>query len=367
MKRLLTEASAYAKLEEFFLNNPTPFVLYGTGTSCAVDVGYGMNALKTHLLSKIPEADISQLQRQEWNKVESALRRGSDLEMAMNYVQDDSLERIIVQSTAELLISLDKTYALKIMDGSCLWPAISLFQKLVDGLQGGDRTLHVATPNYDMLAEYAFEASNIPYVTGFVGGICRRLDWISAGQVVTCVEKTVQGKKVSNTQKPIKHLRLYKVHGSLNTFILKDTIVENNLWVYNPPDSVERSMITPGTTKYKKLHKHRPELLGQYDKAIEKHNAFLFVGFGFNDNQLITGAIKNKLKEQKCQALIITRDCNERIKGLMNDCENVWLVCKHPDKNNQGTGIFNKRYDRPYCNDRKLWDPMEFTKKILGG
>jgi hypothetical protein len=310
MKQKLTKASAYRKLAEFFLHNPTPFVLYGTGMSCAVDAGYGMNALKDYLLSKIPAADLPQLQQQEWNKVELALGKGLDLETAMNCVQDDSLARTIVQNTAELLISLDKKCAPKIMDRSYTWPAISLFQKLVNGLQGGDHALHVATPNYDMLAEYAFEATDIPYVTGFVGGICRRLNWNSAVQTATCVEKTVQGKKVSNTQKPIKHLRLYKVHGSLNTFILKDTIVENNLWAYDPPDSVERSMITPGTTKYKELHKHRPELLGQYDNAIEKHNAFLFIGFGFNDNQLM-GAIKKKLKEQKCQALIITRDCNE--------------------------------------------------------
>jgi hypothetical protein len=367
MTESLTEADAYAKLADFFLSNPTPFVLYGTGTSCAVDVGYGMNALRNHLLSKIPTLDLPPLQQQEWNRVESALRNGSDLEMAMNWVQDDSLARTIVQSTAELLITLDKTYAPKIMDGSCSLPAISLFQSLVDGLQGGDHTLHVATPNYDMLAEYAFEANDIPYVTGFVGGICRHLDWVSADHVATCIEATVQGKKVSNTQKSIKHLRLYKVHGSLNTFMLKHAVVENNLWAYDPPDFVERSMITPGTTKYKKLHEHRPELLGQYDYAIEKHNAFLFVGFGFNDNQLITEAIKKKLKEQKCHALIITRDCNERIESLMKDCENLWLVCKHSDENSQGTRIFNKCYGWLYCNDRKLWDPMEFTERILGG
>jgi hypothetical protein len=51
----------------------------------------------------------------------------------------------------------------------------------------------------------------------------------------------------------------------------------------------------------------------------------------------------------------------------MKDCENLWFICKQPEENNQGTRIFNKCYGWLACNDRKLWDPMEFTKKILGG
>ena len=364
MSIVLTEQIAYKALQNFFQQKP--FVLFGTGTSCAVDTSFGMDALKNYLLSEVPKNSLAGSQQGQWDCVVDNLINGSDLESAMNDVQDENLTKIIIGSTATFVAGLDREYGVKIVLGDTDWPALTLFERLVVGLPETDRVLHVATPNYDLLAEYAFEKAGIPYITGFTGGIIRRMDWKQAKRSMTYDEYS-SGRNGKHMRKNKKHIRLYKVHGSLNTFGMDCAIVENNAWIYDTA-KLERIMITPGTAKYERLHKYRPELLGEHDLAVEKHDAFLFIGFGFNDSQLTNNAIKRKLKEQKCHGLIITRDSNPRIEAYLEECENLWLVCRNPDGGCNGSRIFNSRYqDWLLINDKQLWDASVFTKEILGG
>ena len=127
--QILTKEIAYSKLQAFF--NDKPMVFFGTEISCAVDERFDITTLEDY----------------------------------------NNQERIqsMTQITAE--------YGVKFLKDEIKWPAIELFKRLVKGLPETDRKLHVATPNYDLLAEYAFEQAKIPYLTGFIGGICRRLDW----------------------------------------------------------------------------------------------------------------------------------------------------------------------------------------------
>lgn len=365
MSDTLTKIIAFKALTDFFQKNK-PFVLFGTGTSCAVDINFGMGALREYLLKKIPGNSLTFEQLAQWDLVVAALVTNNDLESAMNMVTDDVLTQLIVQLTGELVSTLDNRYSNKILFGDVQWPASKLIKNLVTGLPETDRKLHIATPNYDLLAEYAFERANIPYITGYVGGVCRQVDWKQAEQSMMYIDKTItKGKSVSKCK---KHIRLYKVHGSLNTFKLNNTPVENNSWMYGVPDGVERLMITPGTLKYEKLHENRLELLGQFDQAMANHDAFLFIGFGFNDSQLSNSTIRQKLVDQKCHGLIITRDTNSRIEQIINESDNLWLVCKHQDNGNDGTRIYNKQYaDWLYLDDIKLWDSEVFANNILGG
>ena len=366
MSQVLTKQIAYNSLQKFFQQNP--FVLFGTGTSCAVDTCFGMGALTEYLMFDIPTNELSDAQRKQWDLVVHNLSSGFDLESAMNDVQDDILTKIIIESTATFVAMHDREYGLKILLGDKDWPALVLFERLVEGLPEIDPVLHVATPNYDLLAEYAFEKARIRYTTGFTGGIIRRMDWKEAKRSMTYDESVPYGRKTFKRMKKIKkHIRLYKVHGSLNTFAMGSAIVENNAWIYDPA-RLERIMITPGMVKYERLHQYRPELLGEYDRAVEKHNTFLFIGFGFNDSQLTNNAIKKRLKDQKCYGLIITRDSNPRIESYIKECENLWLVCSDPDNGGNGSRIFNSLYeDWLLIDDKKLWDPDFFTKEILGG
>ena len=364
MSEKLTKKTAYEALRKFFEDKP--FAIFGTGTSCAVHPDYGMFALSRHLSEKIPQQEMTTEQKMQWGSVMSALDEGKDLESAMDVIKDESLIRWIVNCTADMVISLDREHCRKIMLSQTVWPALPLFKCLMK-LLINDRILHVATPNYDLLAEYALEHAEIPYLTGFVGGVCRRLDWSQAERGMTFGEKIHQGKKALYVTKQKPHIRLYKVHGSLNTFKYNNTTVENNAWMFEVPDGIERVMITPGMMKYERLHENRSDLLNSYDTELAKHNAFLFIGFGFNDNQLINDSLKRKLIDQKSPALVITRDSNDRIENLACKCENLWVVCFQEKDDCMGTRIFNNCKGEIFLPNTSIWDSGEFARKILGG
>ncbi len=362
MNQILTKEIAYSKLQAFF--DDKPMVLFGTGTSCAIDSRFGMAALKEHLFTEIPKQSLTETQKKEWDGVVTFLQFSNDFEKAMDAINDSELIQLITNKTAAFLIQIEQQYAIKILKGELEWPAIALFKRLVDGLPETDRKLHVATPNYDLLAEYAFEQANIPYLTGFIGGICRLLDWKQCERAVTYVEAVPKGRKIGKVTKFKKHIRLYKVQGSLNTFKLNDEIVENNAWINNVPAGVERMMPT-GTSKVEWLYQNR-ELLGTFDNAVRDHSSFLFLGLEFNDSQL-NKTLKTKLKNQKTPGLIIIRDSNESVEGFLNECDNLWLVCKHQDNNNESTRIYNKQYKEGlYLEDKAIWKIENFTREILG-
>ncbi len=362
-KPQLTKEIAYKALQNFFDNKP--FVLFATGVSCAVDLDYGMAALEQYLKEEIPKSVLTKRQEEEWMGVLDTLAKKTDFEAAMNSIQDESLKEKVIEYTAALLAAIDQRHLVGILNGTEYWPAIGLLKRLVDGLPESDRTLHVATPNYDMLAEYAFTQAGIPYITGFWGGVVRKLDWDKAGRQMTYAEKISAGRsKFKDITRIKKHARLYKVHGSLNTFIFQNMVVETDAW-NTVPDGVERLMITPGTSKHEKLHEHRDALLKEYDAAVSSHNAFLFLGFGFNDAQLVKNSIGDKLMNQNSQALIITRGSNPRIDDLLSLSKNSWLVCKN--KINNSTRIFNCQYkDWLYLPDTEIWKFDTFTREILG-
>jgi hypothetical protein len=363
MAKELTKEIAYKEFQKFFQDKP--FVLFGSGMSCAVDDGFGMASLKEHLLDKLTKEPLNPAQQTEWDSVIKSLNSNIDFENSMNNVKDDDLINKIVVITGNFVSSLDYEYSQEILNGIKNWPASTLFKKLVDKLPGTDRELHVATPNYDMLAEYAFSIAGIPYINGFHGGIVRHLNWEQSRRSITYSEKVPHGRKFELVTREKKHIALYKVHGSVNLFLTNDILIENNALLYMPtPKGTERLIITPGLSKYEKLHQFRNELLGKFDNSVEKHNFFLFLGFGFNDKQLNTRTILDKLKNHKCNGLIITKEKNKRIDNLLYESENLWLICQ----SNTGTLIKNKQYSTPLqLKEEELWKVDIFTTKILGG
>jgi hypothetical protein len=365
MKEDLTKEIAYKALQEFFSKDP--MVLFGTGTSIVLDPRFGMTALRKYLMANVVNSGLTAEQNVQWKRACDSLgQNGGNFEKAMDDVQDENLVRIIINLTANFLKVLDKEYSIKILNGEAEWVALDLLKRMVDRLPGS-RSLHVATPNYDLLAEYALEKNDVVYITGYAGGVCRVLDWTQSEMSARHFETTLTKGKPTRTLKYKKHIRLYKLHGSLNTFCINNRIVENNAWIHDVPENVERLMITPGATKHKFLHNHRSELLGCFDDAVKKHSAFLFIGFGFNDTQIVNTALLCKLKEQSCHGLIITRDSNDRIEEILRDCKNLWLVCKNQEEGNNGTRIFNSCYDNWLYIDEQIWDCKVFTKQILGG
>lgn len=361
--RQLTEDTAIEALRAFFRNKP--FLFLGTGMSCALDVRFGMPALKDALIAGIQNRSLTDTQAIEWEAVVSALNCGTDLENALNSVNDQGLLKVLTDITGDFIAGLDKNYAYRMANEESQWPATGILKKLVDTLPESDRILHALTPNYDMLLEYACDVAGISYTNGLFGGVERRKDWKAVNRALSEPEQICRGRKMQPTYKLKKHVRLYKVHGSLNYFFHRNAVIENNAWMWNPPDFAERVMITPGLSKYQTLQRYRQELLQSADAAIDRATHFLFLGYGFNDSHL-EEYIKRKLITQASHGLVITRDSNERIESLLAQSDNLWLVCKM--ENEIGTRIYNRQYpDWLTLPDKTLWDIGEFTKQILGG
>lgn len=362
-KPALSEAHAIEKLRAFFRDKP--LVVFGSGMSCALDTRFGMAALRDALLAEMPPCITDAEETREWELVQQALQNGEDLETAMDAVTHEQLLEKITEATGRFVGSVDRHYAHLVANGDCTWPALPLFQKLVDSLPSADRALHVLTPNYDLLLEHSCAFSGIPHINGFTGGIIQRLDWRSAAYSLLIPDKTAVGRKFKITYKYRRHIRLYKVHGSLNFFFHRDEVIENNSWMWDAPGYAQRVLITPGLSKYQALQRFRQELLRAADDAIEKSSHFLFLGYGFNDKHL-EEYIGRKLTAQSCHGLIITRSSNPRIEALVERSANLWLVCKADDDSD--SRVANSQY----ANDveivgKSLWNVAEFTKELLGG
>lgn len=361
----LTEDIAVEALRSFFREKP--FLFFGTGISCAMDTRFGMESLRDAILDGIRPKTLTDPQRAEWGAVSSALQKGIDLESALGGVSDQALLRIVTEITGSFMARTDNEFAHLIAQGCAEWPATRLLKRLVDTLPEGDPILHTLTPNYDMLLEYACDYEGIPYANGFWGGVERKTDWAVVDCSMRSQQRVLHGRKFRTLCKYRKHIRIYKVHGSLNYFFHRNAVIENNAWMWNPPAFAERVMITPGLSKYQMLQHYRQELLQSADKAIDKETHFLFVGYGFNDSHL-EEYIRRKLVSQACNGLIVTRDSNPRIEALLDKADNLWLVCKSQESGSEDTRIFNRRYSN-WLNlpGRRLWDVREFTNQILGG
>jgi hypothetical protein len=361
----LTEDIAVMALRNFFREKP--FLFFGTGMSCALDTRFGMSALKDVLLIGIQNRTLPDAQKTEWGDVATALEGGTDLETALNAVNDENLLKTVTEITGSFVAAIDRDLACQIAQGTAEWPASRLLKKLVDTLPEGDRILHALTPNYDMLFEYACDFAGIPYTNGLFGGIERKTDWKAVNRALLEPGQICQSGKKKTVYRHKKHVRLYKVHGSLNYFFHHNAVIENNAWMWNPPEFAQRVMITPGLSKYQTLQRYRQELLQSSDAVINNAIHFLFLGYGFNDNHL-EEYIKRKLITQGCNGLIITRDSNPRIQSLLEQAANLWLVCKTEDSGTEGTRIFNRQYaDWLRLPGRRLWDVGEFTIQVLGG
>lgn len=362
-KPALTEDIAFKALGEFFRDKP--FVFIGSGMSCAIDACFGMPALKDALLAGIPDSSLSGQDLVEWTAVRNDIANGIDLENAMNQVSTEPLLQRITSTSAQVMAEQDRKYAYRIAEGSVSWPAGDLLQKLVDTLPPGDPVLHVLTPNYDLLFEYEMDVRGVEYTNGFHGCVQRRLNWDLAALDTYSVGTNLMSRRLRNLAKPRKHARLYKVHGSLSYFFYRNAVVENNAWIWQPPPSVQRVMITPGQSKFAVLQRFRQELQGPADAAIDGASRFLFLGYGFNDVHL-EEYIRRKLVTQKSLALVITRDTNARIDSLAREAEQMWVVSRDPAGGGPATRILNEAFSAPLVlTGCELWKVDEFTSHIL--
>ena len=343
-------------------------LLVGTGASVEMDAKLGMPALARHLLADIPEDTAG------WEAVAKRLEQGADLETALTEIYlTESLQNEIAKHTAAFVAQKDKALRDDVLTGNKPWVGEPLLQQLMRGLSPTWPRLPVVTPNYDMLIEYACSKANIPYITGYHGGIIRRQNWSTARERLYRWKKVTAGGKRQNWLDPIPCVELMKVHGSINLFHNSaGTFVENDIWTAGYPADYTPMVAPPGEIKTLETLNFYDRLFGVAMQAVDKATAFFVIGYGFRDKH-IHQRILERVRNHECPLIVLTLDPSKELDNLVTIGKDVWIITGIQNQANGKTDPSGTRF----ANSKKklsgefggvaLWQSDVFTEQILGG
>lgn len=150
--------------------------------------------------------------------------------------------------------------------------------------------IELFTTNYDLLFESALEYKRLPYFDGFVGTVHPFL-------IPECVEAE-NVKKDIGSYIPYSWIRLWKIHGSINWFLVTDKAKKKRIIrSTRKMDGTEELMIYPSKQKYDESRR-LPFLVFQdrLRKFLSSGEVLLVVaGYSFSDdhlNELISQALR---------------------------------------------------------------------------
>ena len=343
-------------------------LLVGTGPSVEMDTELGMRALKNHLLASIPKGT------DDWTPIAEKLRRDVDLETALTGIHlTESLQNEIARHTSAFVAEKDTALRDDVLTGKETWVGEPLLKQLMRGLSPTWPRLPVVTPNYDMLIEYACSKANIPYITGYHGGIMRRQDWSKARERLCRLNQVTMGGKRRDTITPIPCVELMKVHGSINMFKNKDNeLFENDMWVNEHPADYSPMIAPPGDTKSQQTLNFHGPLFSEASQAIGKATAFFVIGYGFRDVH-INREILERVRNRECPLIVLTLDPSKELERLPAMGKNVWVITGIQNQANgetdrSGTCFANSKEDLSGAfGGVTLWQSDVFTEQILGG
>jgi hypothetical protein len=225
-----------------------------------------------------------------------------------------------------------------------------------------------------MLIEYACSKANIPYTTGYHGGIMRKQDWSHARERLYRLSHVTMGGKRRDTINHIPCVELMKVHGSINLFRCNSdgTFVENDTWTVGCPADYTPIIAPPGDTKTQEALNSHDRLFGEALQAIDKATAFFVIGYGFMDKH-IHQKILDRVRNHKCPLIVLTLDPSAELNQLSTMGKDVWVITGIQNQANVKTDPSGTRFvngNEKLSGDFDgvtLWQSNVFTEQILGG
>jgi hypothetical protein len=351
MSQIDLPASIDQRLEELFQLDLVTIV--GSGWSAGRGLPT-MPSLAQTLITKLPLEsrfiNLPQNEKTTWRAVSNELQKGTDLERALDPVQEGSGLLSIVRSViGDEVLEGESKAILSLFDER----ASSDLARFITYQARVDASLAIVTTNYDRLIEYSARLSGFNVDSMFPGSYVSPFD-PEASRAEQAVWGTSKGHK-SVTQR--RHVRIFKPHGSLDWFVNGAGEVIRTEF----PVALERKIVTPGQSKlaagYEPLFDtHRSGA----NKAIEHASGFLAVGFGFNDSHLQT-YLKAKLTKGS-PALILTRDLTAAAADLIANHPKVWAISRGPDTDS--SLITTQSQVIPVPNS-SIWSLSEFMTQML--
>ena len=326
----------------------TPVIILGSGASAAHGVP-GMGVLATHLSGAALPSTWTPDEKNEWDTFLAHLKAGTDLERALQAVRPTERQtHFIAGMTREFLLPSDLAVLSALLANRRHLPLSRLYRHLFDSTH---TTIHVVTPNYDRLAEYAADAADVSTFIGFNYGYLQS-------------RARDPRTRISINGRETRTVAVWKVHGSLDWF--QDTaeqIIGIRSALAIPPDFAPL-MITPGIDKYRLTHGEPfRTVLACSDNALENARAYFCVGYGFNDEHVQTKLIE-RCDRDATPLVVITKELTPTAKTFLSSrrCRRYLAIEDGP------VGARAYMHDAPagFDLDQPLWRLDSFLDHVTG-
>jgi hypothetical protein len=306
--------------EEVLSKNPV--IVVGSGTSCGAGIS-GMGALGNYLIQNISIDDFDENDMEKWDVFKEKMSEQLGLEEVLQSIGNvsDRFTNSIVQTTWNCILTDEKEPFMRIANGEDIIGFTRLFRRYKSSTND---CINVITTNYDHLIEISAAIENWEVWDGFGNGILSRpMDY--------SIFKSRMKRLIRGGSKPlfdnIKHVKIYKPHGSLcwfkqtdNSFVKIPSISSDYL---NNMNSVGMRpvIVTPGIGKYLETH-YEPynNVMAEMKNSIQDAKAMIFLGFGFNDIH-IQASFQSVLRNVNIPKLIATRSLTTTFHSLIEQGE----------------------------------------------
>jgi len=323
-----------------------PVVVLGSGASVPHNIR-GMEALADVLQQNLTVE--GQEEEDAWATIRSALANGDGLEITLqNTAAPASLVRKIVEHTWRTIVADDLALLQRAAKGEERLPLGDLIRGL---FKSTNNTIHVVTPNYDRLAEYAADVAEYIHATGFVPGFIRRRE----GADPITVRK---GNYLARI------VRIWKVHGSLDWFEDEQGQVVSLPLSDTLPAGFSPLIVTPGVSKYERTHDEpfRSAIQGA-DVALGAASAVLCIGYGFRDRH-IQPKLVERCRQKNVPIVVLARTLTDEAKDfLRTNAGTAYLAMENCE---EGTRVFtNDVPNGAVIEERKLWSFADFNGLVF--
>ncbi|WOH80355.1 SIR2 family protein [Bradyrhizobium sp. BEA-2-5] len=250
--------------------------------------------------------------------------------------------------TREFLLPSDLAVLASVLADRDALPLTRLYRHLFDSTH---TTLHVVTPNYDRLAEYAADAADVSTFTGFNYGYLQT----RARDANTRV--TVNGRQ-SRT------VAVWKVHGSLDWFQHAANQIVGVRSALIVPAKYTPLMITPGIDKYRLTHGEPfRTILSCSDKALDNARSYFCVGYGFNDEHVQTKLVE-RCDRDSVPLVVVTKELTPSAKAFLTGgrCRRYLAVEEGP----AGARAYMHHAPTGFDLDKPIWRLEHFLDHIIG-
>ena len=303
----------------------SPVIILGSGASAAYGMP-GMPGLKDHLLTVACPKPGKPEDEGKWTEFHTKLST-TDLETALNDVRlSEVLINHIVEKTWDFLTPFEhQVYERAIVDYD-LFPLTKLFFHLFNSTRND---VHVVTPNYDRLAEYAADSGKLAHYTGFNYGSIRA--------------RVTNGRpRIHIGNAPARTVNIWKVHGSFDWFRDNDGIIIGLPVSTVRPPNVSPVIVTPGIDKYRLTHDEPfHSIKSEADRALQNADAYLCIGYGFNDTHLQTTLVE-RCRGKEVPLVLLTKTISSTAKAFLSTgkCSRYLAI----EESTSGCRIYSKEF-----------------------